>query len=335
MPGSFRVVCVGVVAIDALALVDHYPAADERVVGEQVSIVGGGPAANAAVVLARQGIPVAFVGRVSADEAGEQALRLLEAEGVDTSGAMRDPHVPTQVACVVVSKASKTRAISTLAVPPLPSLAEMSPRAVELVAAAEWVHTDHLGFAPVAQLFAEMDPAERPRLSVDAGNPVQRLDVSLLDLYVPTTESLAAQYRQPSTTEGVEKAAHLALADGAKAIVATSGSEGSTAWWSADFVAGIDPGRVHVEAAAGIEIVSTLGAGDVFHGALLSALCRRLDWPEALRQANDTAALSCRALDGRSAIPTLAELVALSGRFPARPPAHKTPDPNPTEEISR
>jgi sulfofructose kinase len=335
MPSSFQVVCVGVVAIDALALVDHYPAADERVVGEQVCIVGGGPAANAAVVLARQGIPVAFVGRVSADEQGEQALRLLEAEGVNTSGAMRDPHVPTQVACVVVSKASKTRAISTLAVPPLPSLAEMSPRAVELVAAAEWVHTDHLGFAPVAQLLAGMDPVQRPRLSVDAGNPVRRLDVSLLDLYVPTTESLAAQYRQPPTTDGVEKAAHLALADGAKAVVATSGSEGSTAWWSADFLAGMDPGRVHVKAAAGIEIVSTLGAGDAFHGALLSALCRRLDWPEALRQANDTAALSCRALDGRSAIPTLAELIDL--QRPVSGPATRPQAflPKRTEEISR
>ena len=64
--------------------------------------------------------------------------------------------------------------------------------------------------------------------------------------------------------------------------------------------------------------MSTLGAGDVFHGALLSAICRGLDWPQALRQANDTAALSCRALDGRSAVPTLAEL--LTPRQPATQP---------------
>ncbi len=309
MLSSFQVVCVGVVTIDALALVDRYPSADERVVGDQVCIVGGGPAANAAVVLARQGIPVAFVGRVGADLQGEQAVRLLEVEGVDVSGVMRDQGVPTQASCVVVSKETKTRAISTLAVPPLPSLAEMGSRAVELVAAAEWVHTDHLGFGPVARLLAAMSPPTRPRLAVDAGNPVEGLDISLLDLYVPTAESLAAQYGQSASTEGVEKAAVLALADGARAVVATSGSEGSTAWWSAAFTLGMDPGRVHVPASTGIEIVSTLGAGDVFHGALLSAVCRGLDWPEALRQANDTAALSCRALDGRSAVPTLAELM--------------------------
>jgi len=209
----------------------------------------------------------------------------------------------------VVSKEAKTRAISTLAVPPLPSIAEMGSRALELIAAAEWVHTDHLGFGPVAELLRTMGPSTRPRLAVDAGNPVEGLDISLLDLYVPTAESLAARYGQPATAEGVEKAAALALADGARAVVATSGSEGSTAWWSAAFTPGIEPGRVHVPASTGIEIMSTLGAGDVFHGALLSAICRGLDWPQALRQANDTAALSCRALDGRSAVPTLAELL--------------------------
>jgi sugar/nucleoside kinase (ribokinase family) len=222
---------------------------------------------------------------------------------------MRDPGVSTQASCVVVSKETKTRAISTLADPPLPSLAEMGPRPLELVAAAGWVHTDHLGFGPVADLLRTMSPSTRPRLAVDAGNPVEGLDISLLDLYVPTAESLAAQYGHPATTAGVEKAAGLALADGARAVVATSGSEGSTAWWSAAFAPGSDAGRVHVPAATGIEIMSTLGAGDVFHGALLSALCRGLAWHQALRQANDTAALSCRALDGRSAVPTLAELI--------------------------
>ena len=256
MPSPFQVVCVGVVTIDALALVDRYPAADERVVGDQVCIVGGGPAANAAVVLARQGIPVAFVGRVGADLQGEQAVRLLEAEGVDVSGVMRDRGVPTQASCVVVSRETKTRAISTLAVPPLPSLAEMGSRAVELVASAEWVHTDHLGFGPVAHLLATMSPSTRPRLAVDAGNPVAELDISSLDLYVPTTESLAAQYGQPATAEGVEKAAGLALAEGARAVVATSGSEGSTAWWSAAFAPGTDPGRVHAPASTGVEIMS-------------------------------------------------------------------------------
>ena len=52
-----------------------------------------------------------------------------------------------------------------------------------------------------------------------------------------------------------------------------------------------------------VDIVSTLGAGDVFHGALLVCLVRGLELRDSLIRANACAALSCRALDGRSAIP--------------------------------
>lgn len=57
-----------------------------------------------------------------------------------------------------------------------------------------------------------------------------------------------------------------------------------------------------------VEVVSTLGAGDVFHGALVAALADDHPLPDAVRRANATAALSCRVLDGRGAIPTLSEL---------------------------
>ena len=305
---SFTVVCVGVVTVDALSLVDRYPAADERVVGEEVIVSGGGPAANAAVVLARQGVPVAFVGRVGADATGEQALRLLANEGVDVSGVLRDPNVPTQASCVIVSKSTQTRAISTLAVPPLPALEAFGERAMELIANAQWVHTDHLGFAPVAAYLKRAGRPALPRLAVDAGNPVPGLDLSLLDLYVPTTESMVREFGLEHTPAGIAAAAAKALAAGAQAVVATNGRHGSSAWWSARFAPGQAPGRVDVSALDGLPIRSTLGAGDVFHGALISALCRGCDWAAALTQANATAALSCRGLDGRSAVPTLEEL---------------------------
>ena len=56
--------------------------------------------------------------------------------------------------------------------------------------------------------------------------------------------------------------------------------------------------------------VSTLGAGDVFHGALLAALLRDRPLRDALDFANRVAALSTRALDARSAIPTSEEVTA-------------------------
>jgi sugar/nucleoside kinase (ribokinase family) len=86
----------------------------------------------------------------------------------------------------------------------------------------------------------------------------------------------------------------------AKLTVITRGADGCTAY--------VGDERLDVPGYAVDEVVSTLGAGDVFHGALLAAFARGLELADALAKANAAAALSCRALDGRSAIPTWEEL---------------------------
>ena len=89
---------------------------------------------------------------------------------------------------------------------------------------------------------------------------------------------------------------------GAELVVVTRGEDGSVAY-SRD-------GEVVEAPATPVDAVSTLGAGDVFHGALLAQLVADVPLREALTFANACAALSCRALDGRSAIPTAAEVAA-------------------------
>jgi sugar/nucleoside kinase (ribokinase family) len=302
-----RIVCVGVVTVDTLALLDRYPGPDERVEARQVEIAEGGPAANAAVVLARQGHEVAFVGRVGDDEAGRQAIRLLNDEGVDTTGVVVRREHPTQASCILIDQGARTRAICTLAVDPW---AALEPEQAVTVDGADWIHTDHLGFLPVARRLAER--RSRPIVSIDAGNDVRGLDLSLVDLYVPTAESLRSRYR----TGDLEEAARCALDDGAGAVVATDGRRGSHAWWTPRSRVGVGSPEGHVSRSSVdlSEIVSTLGAGDVFHGAIVAALLRHCSWEEALDDANATAALSCRALDGRSAVPGLSELHRMMAR---------------------
>jgi sulfofructose kinase len=57
-----------------------------------------------------------------------------------------------------------------------------------------------------------------------------------------------------------------------------------------------------------VDVVSTLGAGDVFHGALLAQVIQGHNLQESLKRANAVAALSCRGLDGQSMIPNTSEL---------------------------
>jgi sulfofructose kinase len=272
-----HVVCVGLATRDTLLKVPRHPAADELVLATDAAVAGGGPAATAAVTLARLGVPVSFVGSVGADEAGVFIRDGLAAEGVDVSELAVLPGRRSPQSAVYI--ASGTRAIAAFpgdAGPP-----RLSARAERLCHEADWVHVDWTGYRTV--------PGET-RLSVDAGIPVVDLDLAGVALYAPTETGLEHDFGS----------AEAALAAGAELVVVTKGARGCAAYTRG--------GELEVPATSIRDPVSTLGAGDVFHGALLAALVWEQPLAEALALANRAAALSCRALDGRSAIPTLAEL---------------------------
>ena len=286
-PTTGTLLFVGCATLDSIALVQDYPAADSRTVATDFATAGGGPAATAAVAAARAGARTAFAGVLGTDEEGDRIIHGLEAEGVDTSAVIRDAGVKTGASVIVVSRATESRAIVTRPVPPVSFPA--GSRFSELLQSAAWVHTDHLGWNAVA------NPSGRPaglNISVDAGNPIPDFSPRGVALYVPTIERLRAEYG-----EDLSPAALLqkALDDGASAVVATAGSDGA---WVLE--RGGDP--VHVPATPAT-IVSTLGAGDVYHGALLAAVAAGLPLVEAAAFAGRTASASCGGLDGRSAIP--------------------------------
>jgi sulfofructose kinase len=291
-----RVVCVGALTLDAIALVDHFPHPDERQVARNLHYAGGGPAATAAVAATRLGVPAALIGAVGADAEGEQILAALRAEGVDVSGVQVLPGHASGASVVVVDAGRGTRAICTRPVPPLaiPAVG----RATDLLSDTDRVHVDHLGWRPVQDWIASTTGASRPRISVDAGNPIPGFRLEGVDLYVPTVDALARTYGDLPVGDLLGAA----LTDGAGTVVATRGSQGSVA-------ATADGTRVEAPGHP-VPVVSTLGAGDVFHGALLAALAHGMSLQACLHYANVAAAMSCRALDGRSAIPTHREVLA-------------------------
>jgi sugar/nucleoside kinase (ribokinase family) len=140
---------------------------------------------------------------------------------------------------------------------------------------ADWVHVDHVGYRAVP------DVPAGARLSVDGGVAIEDIDHTRIDLYAP-----------PESKDDGRRA---------KLTVVTRGERGCIAYAHGETIE--IPGYP-------VDAVSTLGAGDVFHGALLACLERGLDLRDALELANKAAALSCRALDGRSGIPTWEELAS-------------------------
>ena len=278
--------------MDTIALVDKYPSEDERVLAEVIIRAGGGPAAVAAVALSRLGVNSAIVGTIGDDADGREILEIFAHEGVDTTGISIGT-TSTAGSVIVASKEFSARSISTRQ--PV-SQAVMNDAAKKLIASADWVHVDHVGIKRLVE--ADISRGKGPQLSFDAGYGVETFDPITVDLFVPTDRQMALRY------PGVDLAVALEN-DSMKVgntVVATQGSAGSS---------GFSPETGLVTASGfKVDVKSTLGAGDVFHGALVAQIIQGHTLQEAMRRANAVAALSCRGLDGQSMIPTTTELDA-------------------------
>lgn len=301
---SRTAVFVGVATEDAIATVDRFPDADERVVASAMVFGGGGPAATAAVAAARLGVPSAVVAAVGDDEAGERVRDRLRAEGVDVSGIITVPGAETSRSIVVISGAERSRAIVNRVGPAL-DLADNAV-ALELISGADWVHVDQHGWLPIRDVRDRI--GDGIRLSIDAGNEITGLDLDATALYAPTREALERRYGAGGIDENMRRA----IADGAEMVVVTDGGRGS-------FGLAAD-GRTARATPPAAELVSTLGAGDVFHGALVAGLTHLASgrlaggFDDAVAYATAVATLSCRGIDGRSRIPDHDETLRALGR---------------------
>ncbi|AGP59218.1 carbohydrate kinase family protein [Streptomyces rapamycinicus] len=299
---------VGLATWDTVVQLPHLPDADGRVVAEALCTAGGGPAATGAVATARLGLRASLVAAVGTDPEAELIRADLAAEGVGTEGVAALPD-HTSGACVVL--VDRPRASRAICVRPGPGLRlEPGTAAAEAILTARLVHVDHVGLPAVEDLL-ETQPktAPRPLISYDAGNLGPRRCPEIVDVYVPTLAALREVYADRADGEDPLALLAAARADGARLVVATDGPNGA-------YAAG-PGGNYHVPGHRYVTVRSTLGAGDVFHGALVAALARDRALPDALAYANAAAALSCRGLDGRSGIPGDAETQELAARVPA------------------
>lgn len=289
MMAEVEIICVGAAKLDLNALVDRFPHDDERMLAQSLTTGVGGPSITAAFAIARLGVPVGFCGVLGRDPAGDHIMNLLEQEGVSTRWVTRSNEVETCRSMNVISGSSGTRAIITVQAP-APDIS----RVPQLK--AQWIHFDDVGFSTSAAV--RKSGVNGARLSIDGGNPIRDLVLDGIDLYAPTVARLAAEAGALlAPRDLMQKAA----ARGARDVVATDGSKGSYVLSGESF---------ECVPAFDVPVVSTLGAGDVFHGSILAALCLGKDLVEATRWGNACAALSCRALDGVTGVPRRPELEA-------------------------
>ena len=278
------IICVGSAKYDTNARIARLPLEDERIVTERIVNAAGGNANTAAASAARQGVSVALCTVIGDDPAGDYILGQMREYGIDSRYVIRRENVDTPQSVNIACSDTASRFLIVVNSPAIEVEAVLD-------ASPAWFHFDADGFK--AARTAIQSGRLKGRVSVDAGVAIG-IDLRGVDLYAPTRERIIADFGG-----SLEDAMRAAVANGAGEVVVTIVAEGSAI---------LSCGVISYQPAYPVEVLSTLGAGDVFHGALVAALVRDLPLGEAVRCATVAAALSCRALDGQSAIPTRAEL---------------------------
>jgi sugar/nucleoside kinase (ribokinase family) len=273
------VLCIGPLLIDRLLLE----------AGGAEHLYPGGNAVIFSSVTARMGVPTAVIGQLGADAHGDTIRRHLESHCVDTGHLVRSPHHRTKVASVGVDlqgswhkKSSDPELFPYL--PEIPSLPDFH----------DCMHL-HVGglngllrAAPAATL-SVIEACRRAGLSISIGLAPGVCDRSFLDRAIRSDDLLLGTAAELSflldrTLNRPEEIAEALVASDFESFVITLGPLGALARWR-----GSAPLHVPTQPHAA---VSTVGAGDVFAGVLVSALLSSHAIEVALRLAACAASLS-------------------------------------------
>ncbi|NHA69101.1 PfkB family carbohydrate kinase [Phycicoccus flavus] len=272
-----KALACGLATVDVRQVVQRLPGPDEKVVALASTVEVGGPAGNAARVCSTLGVGTHFVGAVGRGPLAEVVRRDLAASGVavtDVAPAGFEPPLAT----VLVTEATGERAVVSRNAVGTTGHAPLTEAALDPLldgVAAVLVDGHHL---PAALDVARAARDRGVVVLLDGGSWKPGLDrlLALVDVAV-----VSAAFALP---DGGGLAGLLRTGP---AWVAASDGAGPLRWRSAD-------GGHGEVAVPEVEVVDTLGAGDVLHGALLAHLARHGtgDLPAALTEAVEVASRS-------------------------------------------
>ncbi len=285
------IVCVGHACYDLIFQVPHHPDEDEKLCSSNHLACGGGPAANAAIAIARLGLTTEFIGYLGNDLYGDSHLAELQSAGVNTQQVQRGSNATPVATLLVKPNGSRTVVNYTEASTILPAdrvtLNSNHPPSVLLVDGHQPNISAHLiKQAKQLGIATILDAG-----SLHAGTQQLMSEVD----YLAASEKCARQL----TEQNDPHQALLQMRSIATNVIITLGERGLI--WAQGHCSGTLP-------AFTVEALDSTGAGDAFHGGLAAALASQQPWEDALIYASAVAALCCTKVGARPGMPTQIEV---------------------------
>ncbi|MCL2489339.1 MAG: PfkB family carbohydrate kinase [Propionibacteriaceae bacterium] len=275
------VVAFGLLTVDHRLTVDAVPKPNQKVVALGSDFDFGGPAANGAATARVLGMPTRFITAVGSGLLASFALDGLRGLGVEVVDLLADEPGEPSVSTVMVTRSTGDRTVvshNALSVRDNLTLTghELDDATVLLV--------DGHHMATAIRL-CQMARRRGVTVLFDGGSWKDGTDELLK--YVDVA-AVSADFVPPGAGDALDYVA----ASGCRQAVQTRGAAS---------IRVLDNGHSSEVAVPPVEVVDTLGAGDVFHGALAYFMARDGDqgdpnetFSEHVRQAAEVASLSCR-----------------------------------------
>lgn len=297
-----RVIILGSINVDSIYQVERFPQPGETIAVKQKSYAPGGKGANQAVAAARSGAEVSFVGAVGADNDGQEMVKTLGENNVDTGRIAVDPDNGTGSAVITLDENGQNDimvyggANQAMTEKQLAGLEQVLAKTDFLVAQLE---------TPQAVTLAAFKMAKQQHVTTIL-NPAPAAELlpelmNYTDIIVPNeTESSLLTGIAVSDEQSMLENAAFFKQQGIKNTIITLGEQGV-------FYAGEDDYGLVL--AFKVKAVDTTAAGDTFIGALSSQLKPDLSNLEsALTYAQRASSLTVQGMGAMPSIPLAAEV---------------------------
>lgn len=283
-------VCCGLATLDVVQVVDRLPAADEKIVARSLDVTFGGPAANAAATAVALGVRTRLVTALGTGPVADLVRAGLLAAGVEVVDLLDGPGTPA-VSTVLVTRGTGERAVVSVNAVGVRDLSGAARRLDVLDGAtALLVDGHHLEAAQVLAAAARDIP-----VLLDGGSWKPGLDGLLAhvdhavlsadfrlgdghdDALVGRDDALVGADDLPDASDDLLDR----VADLGPRFVAQSAGSGPVRV----LVVGPEgrrPSVLQPPTVPSADVVDTLGAGDVLHGATAAALASGHDVLTAL-----------------------------------------------------
>ena len=287
----YDIVGIDMPCLDLNVSVDTFPKANE---GRRVLMntwQGGGKVATGIVASARLGAECTIIGAVGGDLYGCFCAQDLVRHGVNTDALYIGSEDTTALSVVVSDRETGGRSIlyhpGSIQMPALTDASRAMIRSAKclFLAAAGGIHREAAQIAREAGAVTLMDADDTSQTMLDL--------LPLIDVFIASETFYDTRYGDGLYEPHLREL----MAMGPSIAVFTLGEKGC---------AGIGPEGYFRLPAYPVEVVDTVGAGDVYHGAYAAALVQGKNAKDAANYASAVAAIKCTRIGGRAGIPNTA-----------------------------